>query len=498
MTAASKTIRIAVALSLFVVSALADEAATGERFERLREDPLLLRRFLEQMPKGGDLHNHLSGAVYAETYIRLGAADALCVDTRTLSYADCNPGSATQVPATQALTDIDLYSRLLDAMSMRQFRAVGKSGHDHFFATFGKFGAVSRSHTPEMLTEVVSRLAYENVDYLESLFGQDIGAARELGRRFEAGTPFDRMRDAMLKSGDAADVVAASRKTIDEAEAYLRTSLGCGNANAQPGCDSTIRYLFETHRAFPREQLFAELLIGFELAKADSRVVGLNVVQPEDWYASMTHFQELMRMFAYLRPLYPGVRISTHAGELASGLVPPEGMRNHVRDSVMIAKAERIGHGVDIARETDALELLRTMAARPVAVEVCLTSNDVILGVTGKHHPLRLYLRSGVPVVLGTDDPGVARTDMTTEWQRAVEEHGVSYADLKRFARNSIEFSFLEGASLWSSPAYSSRVAACNEAAVASCRSFLDASPKARVQMRLEQRLREFEESELR
>jgi hypothetical protein len=173
-------------------------------------------------------------------------------------------------------------------------------------------------------------------------------------------------------------------------------------------------------------------------------------------------------------------------------------MRNHIRDSVTIANAERIGHGVDIARETNALELLRTMAARPVAVEVCLTSNDVILGVTGRQHPLRLYLRSGVPVVLATDDPGVARTDMTTEWQRAVEEHGVSYADLKRFARNSIEFSFIEGASLWSSPGYRSFVAACSETRADGCQSYLEANVKAGVQMRLEQRLREFEESELR
>jgi adenosine deaminase len=492
------TIRIAVALCLFAFSAFADEAATADRFERLREDPLLLRRFLEQMPKGGDLHNHLSGAVYAETYVRLGASDGLCVDTQTLGYGKCDPASKTQVPASQALTDSGLYSRILDALSMRQFRAIAESGHDHFFATFGKFGAVSSAHTSEMLTEVVSRLAYENVEYLESLFGQDRGAARQLGRQFEPGTPFGEMRDTLLQGGGAATVVSASRKTIDAAEAYLRTTLGCGTSSAQSGCDSTVRYLFETHRAFPREQLFAELLVGFELAKADSRVVGLNVVQPEDSYASMTNFQELMRMFAYLRPLYPGVRVSTHAGELAPGLVPPEGMRNHIRDSVTIANAERIGHGVDIARETGALELLQTMAARPVAVEVCLTSNDVILGVTGKQHPIRLYMRSGVPVVLATDDPGVARTDMTTEWQRAVEEHGVSYADLKRFARNSIEFSFIEGGSLWSSSDYRSYIAACTETRADGCKSYLDANAKARVQMRLEQRLREFEDSDLR
>jgi hypothetical protein len=496
---ARNALRLAAALCLLAFAAFADETSTAERFEKLRHDPLLLRRFLEQMPKGGDLHEHLSGAVYAETFIRLGAADGLCVDTQALAYTECNADSTTQVPASKALTDGGLYTRLLDSLSMRQFRAIGESGHDHFFATFGKFAAVSRgAHTTEMLTEVVSRLASENVDYLETLFGQDLGTARQLGRSFKAGTTFDVMRAVLLQSGDAAKVVSASRKTIDDAETGRRSILGCGTANAKPGCDSTVRYLFETHRAFPREQLFAELLVGFELAKADSRVVGVNVVQPEDSFASMTTFDELMRMFAYLRPLYPGVRVSAHAGELANGLVAPEGFRNHIRDSVLIAGAERIGHGVDIARETGALELLRTMAARPVAVEICLTSNDVILGVSGKQHPLRLYMERGVPVVLATDDPGVARTDMTTEWQRAVEEHGVSYADLKRFARNSIEFSFIEGASLWSSRDYRAYAAACSDTSAAGCRSYLDANPKARVEMRLEQRLREFEERELR
>ena len=55
----------------------------------------------------------------------------------------------------------------------------------------------------------------------------------------------------------------------------------------------------------------------------------------------MTNFNDQMAMFAYLRTLYPKVRLSAHAGELAPGLVPPEGLRNHIRDTVMIAKAGR-------------------------------------------------------------------------------------------------------------------------------------------------------------
>jgi adenosine deaminase len=480
---------------LMAVGGYADEASTAARLESLRADPLLLRRFLEQMPKGGDLHQHLSGTVYAESYVQMAAKDNLCIDTAAMAYETCDE-EGPHVPAAQALTDGVLHGRMIDALSMRQYRG-DESGHDRFFGTFGRFGAISRNHTSEMLAEVVARFARENVDYIESLFGQDLGRARALGRQVQPGASFADMRAQLLQNG-VPEVVAASRRTMDDADAHIRTALGCSGARPQTGCESTVRYLFETHRAFSREQLFAELLVGFELAMADSRVVGLNTVQREDSYGSMNGFDELMRMLAWLRPLYPSVRVSLHAGELEKGLVPPEGMQNHVRDSVLIAGAERIGHGVDIARERDALELLRTMAARPVAVEVCLTSSDVILGVRGKRHPLRLYLRSGVPVVLATDDPGVARSDMTTEWQRAVEEHGATYAELKRFARNSIEYSFLEGKSLFVNRDYDTRAEACREESSAACRSFLDANAKARVQMRLERRLREFENTELR
>ena len=96
-----------------------------------------------------------------------------------------------------------------------------------------------------------------------------------------------------------------------------------------------------------------------------------------------------------------------HAGELVEGLVPPEDLRFHVRDSVEMAGAERIGHGVDTLNETNPLELLDEMAKKNVMVEICLTSNDVILGVHGRNHPLHDFMRAGIPVALATDDEGV-------------------------------------------------------------------------------------------
>ena len=459
-------------LFAFAASALADEQSTARRLEDLRDDPLLLRRFLEEMPKGGDLHEHLSGAVYAESYLNWAMQDGLCVDRAKLTIAP--PPCDGLVPAKTLVSTPALYSQMIDALSMRNFHGP-ESGHDHFFAAFGKFAAATMTRRPDMLAEVVSRFSAENVDYIESLFGPDFGAARELGSLLRPGAPFAEMRETLLKSGKAAEVVANARKTLDEIDARVDKR------------KSTLRYLYEVHRGYPREAFFAELVVAFETATVDPRVVGLNPVMPEDAWAAMVNFDDQMAMFAYLRPLYPKVRLSAHAGELAPGLVPPEGLRNHIRDTVMIAKAERIGHGVDVARETGMPELLRTMSARGVAVEICLSSNDYILGVSRRNHPLRLYMRNNVPVLLATDDPGVSRGDLTTEFQRAVEDQTVGYADLKRFARNSLQYSFLEGESLWTNGNYEAYV--CGK----KCDAFIAKNAKAREQWRLEQRLRDFE-----
>jgi hypothetical protein len=472
------------------VAAFADERAAAQKLEELRQSPLLLRRFLEAMPKGGDLHNHLSGAVYAESYLRWAVDDGLCIDRRKLEIAapPCQEADGL-IPANTAVLDSTLYSQIVDAMSMRNYKPATENGHDRFFAAFGRYRAVSRAHVPDMLIDVVGREARDNVDYLEVMASLDTGAARRIP--LPEGATVEEMYTALEASVPA--VVAQARRLIDTVEATLQKTLRCDTAEAQPGCGTTVRYIFEIHRGYPRAQVFAEMVTGFALATADSRVVALNPVMPEDGWTSMNDFDEQMAMLQFLRPKYPKVHLTTHAGELAPGLVPPEGLRDHIRDSVMTAGAERIGHGVAVARETDAIELLRTMASRGIAVEICLTSNDLILGITGRHHPLRLYLEHGVPVVFATDDPGVSRGDLTTEFQRAVEEHGLDYPALKRAARNSLQYSFLEGTSLWTDASYDSLVTAC-ETEGKGCAAYLEANPKAREQWRLEKRLREFED----
>lgn len=494
--------------------AAAKSASATERaaraFDAARSNPLALHAFLVRMPKGADLHNHLAGAVYAESWIRAGAEDNLCVDLATLSFfktqdmSRSNPPRPVcgegKTPAAQAFTNQHLFDSLVDAFSMRSFvPSTGVSGHDHFFDTFDKFRGTDPRHTGEWLDEVATRAAAQNEQYLELMETPVFSHAASIAHEIGWNDDLSHLRDELLKRG-LREEVPADRAFFADAEAQRRAIEDCRQPDATAACHVEIRFIYQVLRGFPKEQVFAQALLGFETAAGDPQVVGINFVMPEDGYISMTDFAVQMHMLGFLHGLYPQVHITMHAGELAPGMVPPAGLCCHVRLAVEQAHAERIGHGVDIMYEDKPYDLLKEMAAKHVMVEINLTSNDVILGITGKNHPFPIYRKFGVPVALSTDDEGVSRIDLTHEFVRAVESYDLSYADVKQLVRTSIEHSFLPGASLWSrADSFTALAAACSkdslgaEKTSSSCAAFLKSSEKARQQWELESRFREFE-----
>jgi len=480
------------------------EQKTGRYVDSIRNQPSLLLAFLHDMPKGGDLHNHLDGALYAEDLIDFAASDNFCIDRTTSRLLappcdDCE--HYTPKPAIRcAYDDHILYNQIIDAWSMRNWRNGEESGHDHFFATFDKFGLTSHNHVPEAIASVINRAANEHVQYIEFMHTGDGRAAAQLGLKLGRNDDFGKMRESLL-SGGLKDIVAATSKTLAEDEARARTELKCGTPGAEPGCDVTIRYLYQVLRGLPPEAVFAQIVFGFELASSDPHVVGLNLVMPEDWYVPTHDFNRHMAMLDFLHGVYPKIHITLHAGEIAMGLVKPEDLSFHIRASVERGHAERIGHGVDIMLEKDPIGLMKEMAARSVLVEISLTSNDQILGISGDEHPLPIYMKYGVPVAISTDDEGVARSDMTHEYLRAVESYRLPYTVLKRMTRQSLEHSFLPGQSLWAETKATFRpVAACaadnagTRKPSAGCAKFLDANERAREQWKLEAAFAEFEQ----
>lgn len=478
---------VALLLCLNAAVLAAEPAAIERRFAEIRRNPLELYAFLYKMPKGADLHNHLSGAVYAEGFLEAAAEQHLCVDKielALLSTSSCMPG---QVDAATIRGDNTLRDLLINSFSMRNFVPGKQSAHDHFFETFNKFGAVSSG---DLIRQVVERAAEQNESYMELMALTGGGAVSRIG----ANVGFDENDFAAthtkLDAAGLAKEVDGLKRKVDAMEARL----GCRANPSSDVCRVRVRYIFQVLRENPPAEVFAQTMAGFALAASDPRVVAVNFVQAEDGYLSMRDYHLHMKMVEYAKSVYPGVHIALHAGELAPGLVPPDGLRFHIREAVEIGHAERIGHGVDLMYEKDPHSLLREMRDRHIDVEINLTSNDVILGVKGDRHPLPIYRKNGVPVTLSTDDEGVNRSDLTAEFTRAVLTYNLSYAELKEIARNSIEYSFAPGGSYWKDHRYTAVAADCAAGKqTAGCRAYLGKNEKAWLGADLEERFGAFE-----
>jgi adenosine deaminase len=482
------------------------EQRTSRKLESVRNNPLDLRVFLYGMPKGADLHNHIFGAVYAESWIRDAAEDRMCVNLASLALAQPKSGKESgsceggQVPAARAYQDQHLYDSLIDAFSMRGFvSSPGVTGHDHFFDSFAKFAIIDLRHLGKWLDELSARAAAQNEQYLELMHTPDFTHAATIASTLGWRDDFSQMREALLARGLRDDVTAA-RKALDDAEAARRQLQHCSQQGEVPGCRVQIRFLYQVLRGLPREIVYAQTVLAFEAASVDPRFVGINFVMPEDCFICMSDYGLHMRMIDFLHGLYPKVHITLHAGEIAPGLVMYEGLCCHIRMAVEQAHAERIGHGVDVMYEDRPYELLKEMAAKHVMVEINFTSNDVILGVIAKDHPFPIYRQFGVPVALSTDDEGVSRIDLTHEYVRAVQSYHLQYADLKELVRTGMEHNFLPGSSLWrDADVFTRTVSACSQDALGAekpssgCGAFLQSNEKAQQQWELERRFRVFE-----
>ena len=484
----------------------------------VQEGPLAVQAFLADFPKGADLHFHLVAGVYAETLIRVAAEDKVCIDPKKADFARDEVGKIAKEPCAPPLVpaselngssltqaEQDLYDRVVDAFSMRNFVPTsGYSGHDQFFATFDRFGGLDKSHRGQWIDEITRRADSENNQYLELMETPTFGHAARIARELGFNPDLVQMRQTLLDHG-LRDEIAADREEMKAAIEERNQIQHCGTPEAAHACRVQVRFIYQVLRAFAPEQVFAQTLLGFEtvqqaIEQGSDDWVGINFVQPEDYMVSMRDYTLHMKMVEYLHSLYPKVHITLHAGELAPGMVPPEGMRFHIRQAVELGHAERIGHGVDAMYEDDAPGLLKEMANKHVMVEINLSSNEGILGITGNKHPFEYYRAARVPVALSTDDQGVSRINLTHEYVRAANDYHLSYADLKQLARTGMEHNFLPGESLWAAvDVFTVPATACKGQTLGgpkpspACKGFLDANEKAAAQWELERRFREFD-----
>jgi len=416
-----------------------------------KPDIAKLRLFFTLMPKGGDIHQHFTGSLYAENYLDWIKKEGYWISKNDFSVLTPNDTGKLQdtVSVKNLRSNKVVYSDFLSHWSDKDY-----ANHYHdtlapdvqFFNTFSYFSKIfygNKKYYAEGIQLLKNRAKNENVQYLETMFvspGYQKADPQfdSLVRKGEINIDNKVFRDTLdgFISGISKDTLFYSRVS-QYRDLVDVCSRGIDDENF------TLRFQSYVSRNSTPSQFFSSLYAAFYEADNNARVVGVNIVSSENDAIALSDYRLHIQMFRYLKEKYPRIKTSMHAGELTAGMVVPEELKYHISDAVTVAGASRIGHGVDIVYETNALQTLRSMKVHHIPVEINLTSNEFILGVKDEAHPLRLYTDFGVPIVISSDDPGVSRGSLTEEYVLLASRYRYSYDEIKQFVSNSITYSFM-------------------------------------------------------
>ena len=472
---------------LLMIFAANSYAQPDEQFAKIKDSPNALYAFFKSMPKGGELHYHYAGSAYAEAMLQPAIEHNYCIDPVSLEF-NPNNGICYGVTANQIKADSNFYNKIIRAWSLKDFIPGKESGSNHFFASFAKFNSITQNFQAPLLAEIIKHAASQNELYLEIIMFT-LGDKEHYGELIHTAKTFDEKKQILLNDAgfqaQIKDTINAPKQVLSQTFDLLKCSQNADNNE----CELKVKFQFFVRRNQPLDEVFAQALAGFTIAAESNDIVGVNLVEPEDGILSLKDYDEHMQIFNYMHKLYPKVHIALHAGELALGDVKPSDLNFHINHAIFKGKAERIGHGVDLAYETNSAQTLKYMSQHQIPVEINLTSNQAILKVFGKQHPLTFYLDNHVPVVLSTDDEGILRTDLTQQYVKAVMEHNLDYATIININRNALTYSFLPGKSIWLDPAKAIPVQECQDFNSDICKNFVKDSEKAALQLKLEHKL---------
>ena len=414
---------------VFGLCLLLSQTASADWFDDLKapgnaED---LYRTLYYMPKGGDLHNHLSGAAFSEWWYDA----ALAEKERGYEYytkvriENCRDYGGNEfgfmpyylmfrnIQASQygQLSDCEKseYKRLEDLTeeekaawmdSIRLDKA--HEGRDEFFQTHWQ-RLFDLGNNPWLQAELLYRnmksFGEEGVTYLE--LQVSVGG-------------FRRPDGSVISPSEAANVLRERLRKKDAIDTGVTVRFQIALLRFRPNAEESLRVIYKF--VHDNSDVF----------------VGVNMVGREDNDKGYPlRFLPTMRD---LRRQYSGVNLSIHAGEV-------DEPNSHVKDTLLLG-ADRIGHGLNLITDDDTMRLMRH---GPYLVETNLISNFLLNYVNDySEHPFPEYLRTGIPVALSTDDRGMWDSTMTDEFFVAVTEFNLSWAEVKLLSRNSLAYAFAE------------------------------------------------------
>lgn len=238
--------------------------------------------------------------------------------------------------------------------------------------------------------ELVETKAAENVRYLEIRWGPLLHVARGLSLSDGIAAVTRGVRNAAARTGTEVRLICTALRSHDPADnRRLAEAAARFRDDGLTGWD-----LAGPEARFPDPQLHAD---AFAAARAG------------------------------------GLRITLHAGEW--------GGAGQVRRALEM-DPERIAHGPGAI---DDPALCRELIARGITLDLCPSSNwqaGIVPSIAA--HPLARLHRLGVSVTLSTDDTTVSDLSLTDEYERAVDQIGLTPAELWAIDRHALDVAFAD------------------------------------------------------
>ena len=395
----------------------------GARFEEIKHAaPTELYTFLYALPKGGDLHNHLGGAIRAEWWYAVGTDPA-------------RNGSDVFYTRVKFTAPVTTESKLILFQTIRQYTYAKMTAAEQ--ADYVRLDALTPEQKQSWLDSIrLDRTNEGRNEFFEwiwprigELFSNQVVIGNVLVETMKAyGAEGLRYLETQQGVNGYLDNTGQPVPTEDAVK-FLHERLAQPDAVAT---GVTVRFQVTGLRFFPDAEQQIERLYQFVDAHRDLWV-GINLAGIEE--NGKGYPLRFLEVFREMRRKYPTLALSIHAGEM-------DGPDEHIRDTLLLG-ASRIGHGVNLIKDPDTMLLLQQ--SRRTLVEINLISNRLLEYTPDlTKNPFSEYLRTGIPVCLNTDDRGMWDSNLTDEYYTAVTTFNQSWDELISMGRNSITFSFAQ------------------------------------------------------
>ncbi len=293
---------------------------------------------------------------------------------------------------------------------------------------------LSARHDAQPLTLEAAQALYVYADFQAFLM-----AFKAVSERLQTPADFELIAFEMIKSLAAQGVVHAevyiSWGILYRFKPHLEIpaimdAIERARLRAEHEFSVSVLWIIDAVRHFGLEEAARVFRTAADLRHQYPSIIGIGIGGDEA-RGPAEPFREL-----YAEARAAGLRLTVHAGESTGPVLGPAEIW-----SALNIGAERIGHALAAQHDADLLQIL---AERQIPLELNVTSN-LRTGCCPAidQHPVREYFEGGLFLTLNSDDPPMFGSDLLGEYILVQKEFAFSLDQMREFAANSIEASFL-------------------------------------------------------